>query len=128
MTLALHDMDLWELAEERKRIGMEQVAESNGNEWQVYARRFIVGFLRDNPTMHADDLGYAGLKDPEKGSAKGIGNVIADLARDGWIAKIPVDGIPGAFAAKASARSNGQVKLVWKSCAPEWGGQPKTDA
>ena len=54
--------------------------------------------------------------------------MIDRLHRDGWIAKIPVDGVPGAYAAKASAKSNGQVKLVWKSCAPEWGGNPRGES
>jgi hypothetical protein len=120
------DMELWQAAEQARKAGMRSASDHNGSEWERYARRLIIGLLRDHPFFHTDDPWHHGLEAPPE--KRGLGPVIDRLQRDGWIEKIPVPGVPGAFAAKASARSNGQVKLVWKSCAPEWGGQPKTDA
>ena len=129
-TLESPEPDLWTLAAAREaaKAGMKTAAANNGDPYQAYARRFIIGYVRDNPTMHQDDLKHAGMVPPAKGSPTGVGNIIATLAREGWIKKIPDDRVPGAFLAKASIASNGAPKWIWQSCAPEWGGSPKTDA
>jgi len=129
-TLESPEPDLWTLAAAREaaKAGMKTAAANNGDPYQAYARRFVIGFLRDNPTMHIDELEPMGLQPPSKGCKAGIGAVISALAKDKWIVKIADDRVPGAFLAKPSVSSHGSPKWVWQSCAPEWGGSPKTEA
>ena len=112
-TAATPPMDLWEAADEARKRGMEAAARTSGEEWGRYADRFIRRYLRTHSDLHVDDLWGAGLEVPPEERA--LGKVIAALAREGVIAKIAIANIPGAFAARASVKSNGQVKLVWNS-------------
>jgi|688.fasta_scaffold761548_2 hypothetical protein len=107
--------DLWTLAEAREaaKAGMEQAAETCGDPWLDYAHGFILDHLDRRQFLHVDDLWETGLDVPA--NLKGLGQVIARLKREGHIQPIRIANIPHAFAARPSVRSNGQVKLVWKS-------------
>ena len=53
------------VAREEARRGMEQAAQSAGDEWKQYALLFLRDYLRQNETLFVDDLGMPGYASPK---------------------------------------------------------------
>ena len=113
MRTELEEITPMEVAAANARVGMDQAAESAGEDWVRYAEQFAENYAKTHPFVFVDDLWEAGLNSPAQ--MKALGPAMARLFRKGVLAKVPIAGLPGAFAARASVRSNGQVKLVWRS-------------
>ncbi len=102
-----------EAAAVARDCGIQRAAETCGQSWTEYALGFVHWYLQHNATMHVDELWAAGMVEPKHGSARGLGQVMTEAAKRGWMAKIVT--AEGYQAAKPSVRSNLQLKPVWRS-------------
>ena len=109
-------VNLFDAAAEARETGMAKSAETSGEEWALYARRFVKEFLETHDSLHVDDLWAAGLEEPV--SARGLGQVVKDAIRSGWMVRWPAyDSQMNevGVVARPSVSSNLSLKPVWKS-------------
>lgn len=100
-------------ADQRRAIGMEQAAEHAGEAWQREALALARRYCESHQYVFVDNLWNWGLA--SSASDRALGAVIQYANKLGWIEKIPVPGILGAFAALPSVRSNLSPKPLWRS-------------
>lgn len=103
--------DLFEYAETAAARGIRTAAENSGDAWTICALEFVRRYLTTHPELFTDDLWSAGL--PEPRSPRALGAVLQAAARKRWMEEQRTPA--GNIAARPSARSNGQLKRVWKS-------------
>ena len=104
-------LDLFEHAATSRDTGIAQSSKASGEDWKASAIEFVRNFLQTNATLHVDDLWEAGLEVPK--SSRALGAVMQHAAREEWMEKVTTP--EGYTAAKPSARSNMQLKPVWRS-------------
>lgn len=96
----------------RKRDEGISLSADNAGDWVHYAVRFIEQLLRNNPTLHVDEVWDAGLEPPPQGSGRALGQAMRSCSKRNLMSYQEVD---GGVIAKQSVRSNLQLKPIWKS-------------
>lgn len=108
--MSIADLELWKSADQRRKSGVEQSAETSGESWKDYAVEFVRRYLRTHAELFVDDLWTAGLIEPR--SPRALGAVIQEAVKRGWIKE---QALANGVLAKPSVRSNLQLKRVWRS-------------
>lgn len=99
-----------EKARSARQDGIDQSICSCKKLWQEYAIAYVHQYLKRNQTMFVDDLWKDGLLQPD--SPRGLGAVIQQAVREGWISE---QIHAGCVLARPSVRSNMQLKRTWLS-------------
>jgi hypothetical protein len=75
---------LFARAQRERDEGIAQAERNAREEWNAYAREFLIWYLERHPTYHGDDIWDAGLADPPN-DRRAIGARVQEAKRKLWI-------------------------------------------